>query len=118
MKLKLDEHLSADVADAFGPEHDVHTVSAEGLNGASDRRLLDACQAEGRALVTLDTDFANILVYPPQQFAGLIVLRPGVQTHAAMKEAAAWVRQLLKSERVTNRLWIVEDRRIRVFESD
>lgn len=70
------------------------------------------------ALVTLDTDFANILVYPPKQFAGLIVLRPGVQTHAAMKEAAARVRQLLKSERVTNRLWIVEDRRIRVFESD
>ena len=118
MKLKLDEHLSADVADAFGPVHDVHTVSAEGLDDASDRRLLDACQAEGRALVTLDTDFANILVYPPQQLAGLIVLRPGVQTHAAMKEAAAWVRQLLKSERVTNRLWIVEDRRIRVFESD
>lgn len=70
------------------------------------------------ALVTLDTDFANILVYPPKQFAGLIVLRPGVQTHAAMKEAAARVRQLLKSESVTNRLWIVEDRRIRVFESD
>ena len=116
MKLKLDEHLPADVADVSGPEHDVHSVSAEGLNGASDQRLLDACQAEGRALVTLDTDFANILVYPPEHHAGLIVLRPSVQTYAAMKEAAGRVRQLLRSESVTNRLWIVEDRRIRVFE--
>lgn len=41
------------------------TVPAQALPASNDRHLIEVCGREGRALVTLDVDFANPLVYPP-----------------------------------------------------
>ncbi len=76
MKIKLDEHLGErgrQLLNSAG--HDVCTVHLQGLASADDRPLIDACRREGRALVTLDMDFANSLVYPPADYAGIAVLR-------------------------------------------
>ena len=55
--------------------HDAMTVFQENLAGAPDSDISIACQREKRALVTLDTDFADIRTYPPQDFSGLVILR-------------------------------------------
>ncbi len=40
-----------------------------------DKNLYQLCIEENRALVKLDLDFSNVLSYPPENTAGLIVLR-------------------------------------------
>jgi predicted nuclease of predicted toxin-antitoxin system len=116
LKIKLDENLSPSLASVFGRTHDVDTVQDEGLSGASDDRLIAACQLEGRALITLDLDFASIVSYPPAQFAGIVVLRLAVQAPTSIAAALGQVVALLDREPLSGRLWIVEDNRIRILE--
>lgn len=72
MKLKLDENLGERGRRALRDAgHDVSTVLEQGLASASDRELLSRCVADGRALVTLDPDFANVVVFAPHQHVGL-----------------------------------------------
>jgi predicted nuclease of predicted toxin-antitoxin system len=64
VKLKLDENLGSAVAQILVEAgHDVSTVVLENLSGAVDRTVIDACQREGRCLVTLDLDFGNPLLF-------------------------------------------------------
>ena len=62
MKFKLDENLGSRTASLIGEAgHDVQTVSDEKLNGVEDAWLYRVCASEGRCLITLDLDFADIL---------------------------------------------------------
>jgi predicted nuclease of predicted toxin-antitoxin system len=54
---------------------DADTVWDESLCGADDQTIADRVRGEGRILLTLDLDFANIRAYPPDQHPGIIVLR-------------------------------------------
>lgn len=42
------------------------TVPIQALTSADDRQLIEACRCEGRALVTLDMDFANPFFIRPR----------------------------------------------------
>ena len=115
MLFKLDENLPPVVAELLrGSGHDVMDVYEQGLRSCADPAVLAACQAEGRALISLDLDFSNILQFPPQRYAGLIVLRihkPGP------KAVMAVMRRLLPhldAIAVAGHLWIVDEHRIRV----
>ncbi len=115
MHFKIDENLPPLVAELLREAgHDVRTVYDQGLRSCADPQLLRACQTEGRALLSLDLDFSNILVYPPEHYAGLIVLRPRKPGAHAV---ATLVRRLLPQVgkiAVAGRLWIVDEKRIRV----
>ena len=76
MRFKIDENLPL-VAKATILEvgHDCHSVYDEGIDGGSDAELIEACRREGRVLVTLDLDFADIIRYPPTDCAGIVILR-------------------------------------------
>jgi hypothetical protein len=76
--------------------------------------LAAVCQLEQRALVTLDTGFADIRVYPPQQYAGLIVRRVADQSRLNILKVFPRVLTLLKSEPLSGQLWIVSERSVRV----
>ena len=76
MRLKTDENLHPDVVEVFkSAGHDAATVWDQGMRGCADESIAAACRSEGRALLTFDHDFANILAYPPERYKGLIVLR-------------------------------------------
>ncbi len=76
MKFKIDENFPVEVANLLTEQgYDAMTVSQENLVGASDSDISIVCQKEKRALVTLDTDFADIRTYPPEDLSGLIILR-------------------------------------------
>ena len=115
MKVKLDENMPASVtAIMIEKGHDVETVYTEGLQGASDKSLAEACLAEDRALITLDLDFANIAAYPPQQYSGILVLRPGDQSVPCIIALIKRLVLALAKSSPAGALWIVEPTRIRV----
>jgi predicted nuclease of predicted toxin-antitoxin system len=76
VRFKIDENLPAEAAAVLqGAGFDAHTVDGEKLSGASDETVAGASRSEGRILITLDLDFANIRAYPPGEHAGIVVLR-------------------------------------------
>lgn len=76
MIAKLDENLRVQAIELFQKAgYDIETVVGEDLGGASDEDLTAVCGAEGRILITLDLDFANVLRFPPSCHAGIVVLR-------------------------------------------
>jgi predicted nuclease of predicted toxin-antitoxin system len=77
MKLKLDENLSRHLKSLLAPfGHDVTTAADEGLLSRPDADVANAAKAEGRVLLTLDLDFANVLAYPPGSHPGIVLFRP------------------------------------------
>jgi hypothetical protein len=76
VKIKLDANLGERGRRILASAgHDVCTVPAQALSSADDRHLIEACRREERALVTLDMDCANPLVYPPADYPGIAVIR-------------------------------------------
>jgi len=76
MKLKLDENLGGTALRYLeNAGCNVSTVRLQNLCGTTDRNLIDVCTAEGRCLVTLDLDFSNPIQFPPENYAGIVVLR-------------------------------------------
>jgi predicted nuclease of predicted toxin-antitoxin system len=119
MRLKLDENLSWRLAERLHRAgHEVATVRDEGLGGTDDDALFSRCRQEGRCLVTLDLDFGNILGFPPEKTAGLVVLRPaGRPSLAALEHLIGQLVEALSRESVAGRLWIIEPGRVRIHES-
>ena len=76
MKLEVDENLPVEIALGLREAgHDALTVLDQGLGGHADGHVAEVCKRERRALVTLDTDFANVQAFPPAEYSGLLVLR-------------------------------------------
>jgi predicted nuclease of predicted toxin-antitoxin system len=115
MKFKVDENLPIEVAQLLREAgHDVYSVHEQGLSGAKDHALADVCQIERRALVTLDTHFADIRTYPPKDYSGLMVLRLARQDKLQVLEVVRRAQKLLSSETLEGKLWIVDETRVRV----
>ena len=75
-KFKVDENLPTEAAELLASAgYDAVTVGDQRMVGQPDTNVAAVCRREGRAIVTLDLDFADIRVYPPSDCAGIIVLR-------------------------------------------
>ena len=115
MKFKIDENLPSEfVAVLRRAKHEADTVSDEGLGGKIDEIVADFCQAENRVLVTLDRHFSDIRTYPPERCPGIVVISVRRQSKPRLLAVLERIVAMLDSEAVRNRLWIVEDNRIRV----
>lgn len=90
------------------------TVIQQSLGGQPDKRVLEVCEQEQRALVAHDLELANIRRYPPGERPGIVVFRLGSQAHVAAESAARRLLKHLQREPLAGMLWIVEDERIRV----
>src|SRR5262245_29573376 len=117
MKFKIDENAPIEVAELLRAEgHDAVTILDQRLGGANDDLLTKECRDEGRVLVTLDTDFADIQRYPPPNHPGIVVFRLGHQSKRHMLSIARrWI-ALLRTEEVGRRLWVVDEVRVRIHE--
>ena len=115
MRFKVDENLPVDVAVYLrAAGHDAVTVGEQTMMGEADELLAEVCGREGRAFVTLDMDFADIRTYPPEQYAGFIVLRPGRQDKQHVMHVFGRAMPLLALESLEKRLWIVDEHSVRM----
>jgi len=120
LKFKLDENLGQSCAQLFvDAGHDCSTVLRQGLAGSSDSALIIHCLAEARALVTLDLDFANPLLFKPSAHRGIAVLRPpspALPDH--LKSLCLTVLSGLSRDTLDRHLWIIELGRIRIYQEE
>jgi predicted nuclease of predicted toxin-antitoxin system len=116
MKFKIDENLPVEAAQLLqGVGHDAVTVYDQNLRGEIDRRLREICAAEGRTLITFDLDFSDLRTY--RGTPGCILLRLHRQNREHVLRALQQAVPLLRTETLANRLWIVEEGRVRIRES-
>ncbi len=117
MRFKVDENLPVETAEALRQAgYDAVTVLEQKYGGSADAQLANLCQHEGRMLVTLDIDFADIRAYPPAEFPGLVVLRLRQQDKPHVLDVLAHLIPLLGQEPLERYLWIVEEKRVRIRE--
>lgn len=119
-RFKLDENFGRNVQFIFQRRgFDAVTVHDENLRGAKDRRVLQAATAEDRILVTMDQDFANVLLYPPEDTSGIAVIRvPGQPSLTLLERLISGFLDAVERKLIKGRLWIVEPGRIREHETD
>ncbi len=118
MKVKLDENLGTRGAQVLREGGcNVATVVAQDLCASSDEKLIEVCRAEGRVLVSLDKGFSSILRFPPERYAGIVVLRlPEPLTPAVTDNALRRFLVASAGQNLAGRLWIVDARRVREFQ--
>ena len=76
MRIKLDENLPTVLRDWLVDQgHDALSVFDQGLTGLLDEELWVHVCHEGRLLITLDRDFADIRAYPLGTHRGILFLR-------------------------------------------
>lgn len=115
MKFKVDENLPEEAVRLLKEAgHDASTITAQGMAGDPDPDLASVCQREQRALVTLDLGFADIRTYPPNEYPGLIVLRLNRQDKPHVLTVLEQLLPRLAEEPLVNRLWIVDENRLRI----
>ncbi len=114
MKFKIDENLPAEAADILRRAgFAADTVGDEELSGRDDAVVASTSRAEGRILMTLDLDFANVRAYPPGEHAGIIVLRMKRQDKTTVLSYFRRVVMALGRRNPNGELWIVDGNRIR-----
>ena len=120
MRFKLDENLGNRGAELLRHAgHEVATVFEQHLNGASDPTIASVCTKEERCLITMDRDFTNPLLFPPQNYAGIVVLR--LSSNPSGGEIRDALRTLLLAingrENLIGKLWIIRHNRVREYRS-
>jgi predicted nuclease of predicted toxin-antitoxin system len=115
MRFKVDENLHDDVAEMLRQHgHDATTVYRQRMQGEDDGNVAVECRQEQRVIVTQDLDFSNILTYPPQDYAGIIVLRLHDQSRPSVLAVIGRLLPLLVTESLVGCLWIVDEVGVRI----
>jgi predicted nuclease of predicted toxin-antitoxin system len=115
MKFKLDENLPLEIAVTFQDSgHEVDTVQSEGLVGAPDVEILDHARAEDRILLTLDKGIADVRLFPPSEYPGIVLFRPATSGRGEVLRFVQQALPNLLSTNVSGHLVIISPRGIRV----
>ena len=115
MKLFLDENLSPQHASELRTEgHDAIAVLEVGLSGATDEQVLRFAVENGRVLVTLDADFANVMRFPPEQTHGVVRLKVHPATEERIRQAIRRALLFLQNIDMAGRLAVIDQDKIRI----
>jgi predicted nuclease of predicted toxin-antitoxin system len=94
--------------------HDAVAVLEVGLSGATDERVLRFAVENGRVLVTLDADFANVMRFPPERTLGVVRLKVHPATEERIRQAIRRALLFLQDIDITGRLAVVDEDKIRI----
>jgi len=73
------------------------------------------CADEQRTLITLDHDFGQVLRFPPDESAGIVVLElPRQASPQSLLDRLNDLLEVLKTLTLTGKLWVVEAGRVRI----
>ena len=115
VRLKVDENLPGDVADALVSHgYDAVTVGDQGWQGLNDDELWPRIQSEGRWLVTADKEFADLRRYPPGTHVGIILLRLSEESREDYSQLAESVVQRVKLDDIAGAVVVVNQRGVRI----
>ncbi|HKO59129.1 MAG TPA: DUF5615 family PIN-like protein [Thermoanaerobaculia bacterium] len=117
MRFFIDADLpnrAAEVVQELG--HDATLARSIGLAAAPDTQIVAFATANSRCLITGDFDFADVRVFDPRQYTGIVVLTlpRGADTpyiEALIRRFFAHLDELLPLE---GRLFVVTPERIRI----
>ena len=115
-KIKLDENFSPNLTILFQNQgFDAHSVLEEELSGEPDTVIYQKCLSENRCLITFDTDFCNILRFPANNTAGIIVIRP--HRNILLNDIRLFTLQIIEiieQHDPTNCLWVLDSNKLRI----
>lgn len=114
LKILCDENLPrAIIASLEGWDFDVTRVQP----GSKDPEIASQAKHEQRIIITFDSDFSNILAYPPQNYFGIIRIRISPPLITTIVSALKNVFDTFKTpEEFRGKLIIVEAATFRVWE--
>jgi predicted nuclease of predicted toxin-antitoxin system len=121
MHFLIDADLPRSIGDllrSYG--HEATDVRDIGMRSALDTAIAQHAQREGWCLLTGDFDFSDIRVYPPSEYAGIVVLviPPTVTSLYITQLLESFLRQTHFVEQLPGKLAIVEAGRVRLRSSD
>jgi len=115
LKFKIDENLPVEFVDVLESSGYVAMTTLEQeLNGKVGTVVINKCLEEKFILVTLDLDFADIKLYPPHKYPGIIIIRAKYQDKWHLLEIFKSVIPNFKHDKIKGTLWIVEEKKIRI----
>jgi predicted nuclease of predicted toxin-antitoxin system len=115
LKFKTDQNMPFEAAELLRSlGYDCETVGDEQLLGADDEVIAAKRKDEGCVIVTLDTDFSDIRRYPPDQYAGIIVLRVRNQVPASIAGVLARIAPMFDTETLQGCLWVCDELNVRI----
>jgi predicted nuclease of predicted toxin-antitoxin system len=95
--------------------HQVEFARDIGLGAAPDARIAERAIQTQAAILTRDLDFADVRQYPPERYAGIVILR--LPDHFTAAEVVAVLERFIAEPRfidnLPGRLAIVDDNRVR-----
>lgn len=114
-RVKIDENLPREACEVFFRAGiDAVDVHEQRLSGAVDPAIAAVCRVERRAYVTLDVGFANIRTDPPDDHAGIVVLRVESQDRKTILALLEKVAAALGELDPAGRLLVVRETGIRI----
>ncbi len=117
MRLLLDECVHPAVASLLRDGgHDVATVAALGMVGATDVAVLSLARDQERVVVTLDTDFGELLARSGAARPSVILLRRADHQPTAIAAATADVLTSSGAVLLEGALAVVGERTVRLRE--
>lgn len=119
-KIKLDENFPPDFVSLFQTNLiDASSVHHQNISGSQDNYVFKICKEESRVLVTFDLDFANILRYPADDTAGIIVCRLRKKINLDyIRELSIMLVKVISEHELSGKLFIVEDNKVRIRNPD
>ena len=115
MKLFLDENLSSlHAAKLRFDGHDACAAVEVGLAGATDEQILRFAVDNGRVIVTLDADFANVIRFPPESTLGIIRMKVHPPTEDRIGKTIQRALSLLRNTDLTGCLAVIDEHKIRI----
>ena len=86
---------------------------------AIDKEILSVCRNERRWLMTLDLEFGNPLIFKPENYAGIAVLRfPSSPKPDDLFDAINTLIVGLARKKIEGQLWIIQRGSIREYQPE